>query len=65
MNPYERAEIVSNQYGDWRVKNAYLGLMHGSGRLSEDIQRLPALARQLHHRSGPKGYRPQDRRFDD
>jgi hypothetical protein len=28
MDPYERAEIVSDQYGDWRVKNAYLmGLM--------------------------------------
>jgi arylsulfatase len=24
MNPYERADIVSDQYDDWRVKNAYL-----------------------------------------
>jgi arylsulfatase len=24
MDPYERADIVSNQYDDWRVKNAYL-----------------------------------------
>ena len=24
MDPYERADIVSDQYDDWRVKNAYL-----------------------------------------
>ncbi len=24
MDPYERADIVSNQYDDWRVKNAFL-----------------------------------------
>ena len=24
MDPYERADIVSDQYDDWRVTNAYL-----------------------------------------
>ena len=24
MDPYERADIVSDQYDDWRVQNAYL-----------------------------------------
>jgi arylsulfatase len=24
MDPYERADIVSDQYDDWRVRNAYL-----------------------------------------
>ena len=24
MDPYERADIVSDQYDDWRIKNAYL-----------------------------------------
>jgi arylsulfatase len=24
MDPYERADIVSDQYNDWMVKNAYL-----------------------------------------
>ena len=24
MDPYERADVVSDQYDDWRVKNAYL-----------------------------------------
>jgi hypothetical protein len=24
MDPYERADIVSDQYDDWRVKNAFL-----------------------------------------
>lgn len=24
MDPYERADVVSNQYDDWRIKNAYL-----------------------------------------
>jgi len=24
MDPYERADIVSDQYDDWRVKNSYL-----------------------------------------
>jgi arylsulfatase len=24
MDPYERADVVSNQYDDWRAKNAYL-----------------------------------------
>jgi arylsulfatase len=24
MDPYERADIVSDQYGDWRIQNAYL-----------------------------------------
>ena len=28
MDPYERADIVSDQYDDWRVENAYL---HGHG----------------------------------
>jgi hypothetical protein len=24
MDPFERADVVSDQYDDWRVKNAYL-----------------------------------------
>jgi len=24
MDPFERADIVSDQYDDWRVRNAYL-----------------------------------------
>jgi arylsulfatase len=24
MDPFERADIVSDQYNDWRTKNAYL-----------------------------------------
>jgi hypothetical protein len=24
MDPYERADVVSDQYDDWRVRNAYL-----------------------------------------
>jgi arylsulfatase len=24
MDPYERADVVSDQYDDWRAKNAYL-----------------------------------------
>src|SRR5579871_3851033 len=24
MDPYERADVVSDQYDDWRIKNAYL-----------------------------------------
>ena len=24
MDPYERADVVSNQYDQWRIENAYL-----------------------------------------
>ena len=37
MDPYERADIVSDQYDDWRVKNAYyLGYM--SSKAGEFLQ---------------------------
>ena len=37
MDPYERADIVSDQYDDWRVKNAYL-----MGWLTLAGRRVPA-----------------------
>jgi arylsulfatase A-like enzyme len=36
MDPYERADIVSDQYDDWRIKNAYLHgwlIMHAAAFL--------------------------------
>ena len=37
MDPYERADIVSNQYNDWLSKNAYLAFI-GSAKASEMVQ---------------------------
>ncbi|WOB71404.1 arylsulfatase [Achromobacter xylosoxidans] len=37
MDPYERADIVSNQYNDWLSKNAYLAFI-GSAKASEFLQ---------------------------
>jgi arylsulfatase A-like enzyme len=45
MDPYERADIVSDQYDDWRVKNAYLmGWMtfHAAGFLDTFVQYPPS-----------------------
>jgi arylsulfatase A-like enzyme len=45
MDPYERADIVSDQYDDWRVKNAYLmGEMtfHASAFLETFVQYPPS-----------------------
>lgn len=37
MDPYERADIVSDQYNDWLSKNAYLAFI-GSAKASEFLQ---------------------------
>jgi arylsulfatase A-like enzyme len=45
MDPYERADIVSDQYDDWRVKNAYLmGWMtfHAAGFLDTFVEYPPS-----------------------
>lgn len=45
MDPYERADIVSDQYDDWRVKNAYLmGEMgfHAIGFLQSFLEYPPS-----------------------
>jgi hypothetical protein len=45
MDPMERADIVSDQYDDWRVKNAYLmGWMtfHASDFLNTFIDYPPS-----------------------
>ena len=61
MDPYERADIVSDQYDDWRVKNAYyMGVHDVEGRgVPADLRRLAAEpdAGELHHRpdSGRRG----------
>jgi arylsulfatase len=47
MDPYERADIVSDQYDDWRVKNAYLmGWMtyHAAGFLDTFVEYPPGQA---------------------
>ena len=47
MDPYERADIVSDQYDDWRVKNAYLmGWMtfHAAGFIETFAQYPPSQA---------------------
>ena len=47
MDPYERADIVSDQYDDWRVKNAYLmGWMtfHAAGFIQTFEQYPPSQA---------------------
>ncbi len=47
MDPYERADIVSDQYDDWRVKNAYLmGWMtyHAAGFLDTFVEYPPSQA---------------------
>ena len=31
MDPYERADIVSDQYDDWLVKNAYVMALRAEG----------------------------------
>ena len=68
MDPYERADVVSDQYDDWRVKNAYLmGWMRPEGRrLPPNVQGLSAEpdAGELHHRSDPEGHRSPDRKSD-
>jgi arylsulfatase A-like enzyme len=45
MDPYERADIVSDQYDDWRVKNAYLmGWMtfHAAGFIDTFVEYPPS-----------------------
>ena len=45
MDPYERADISSDQYDDWRVKNAYLmGQMtfHASNFLQTCVEYPPS-----------------------
>lgn len=37
MDPYERADIVSDQYNDWITKNAYLAFI-GSAKASEFLE---------------------------
>jgi len=37
MDPYERADIVSDQYNDWLTKNAYLAFV-GSAKAGEFLQ---------------------------
>jgi arylsulfatase len=37
MDPYERADIVSDQYNDWLTKNAYLAFI-GSAKAGEFLQ---------------------------
>ncbi|QII85492.1 arylsulfatase [Bordetella hinzii] len=37
MDPYERADIVSDQYNDWLTKNAYLSFI-GSAKASEFLK---------------------------
>ena len=47
MDPYERADIVSDQYDDWRVKNAYLmGWMtfHAAGFIDTFAEYPPSQA---------------------
>jgi len=45
MDPYERADITSDQYNDWLVKNAYLtgdGVMMGSAFLETFVDYPPS-----------------------
>ena len=43
MDPYERADVVSDQYDDWRVKNAYLmGWMNLKRRPSWNFRYPPS-----------------------
>jgi arylsulfatase A-like enzyme len=45
MDPYERADIVSDQYDDWRVKNAYLMgwvTFHAAGFIETFVQYPPS-----------------------
>ncbi len=45
MDPYERADVVSDQYYDWMAKNAYLtaqGVMHAAGFLETFVQYPPS-----------------------
>ena len=45
MDPYERDDIVSDQYDDWRVQNAYLmGWMtfHAAGFLETFVDYPPS-----------------------
>jgi arylsulfatase len=43
MDPYERADIVSDQYNDWRIKNAYLHgwLIWHAGAFLETFKEYP------------------------
>ena len=59
MDPFERADIVSDQYNDWLVKNAYL-LRCGVWRVAtflEHLRRLPAepALGELQHRPDDRG----------
>ena len=60
MDPYERADVVSDQYDDWRVKNAYLmGWMNlKAAAFLQTFKDYPPSQSpgELHHRSGRKGY---------
>ena len=66
MDPYERADIVSDQYDDWRVKNAYLmGWMtfHAAEFLETFVDYPPSQTPgELHRRSDREGRRAQDPR---
>ncbi len=44
MDPYERADIVSDQYDDWRIKNVYLwaGCANEGGGVPRDLRRVSA-----------------------
>jgi hypothetical protein len=47
MDPYGRADVVSDQYDDWRVKNAFLmGWMtfHAAGFLDTFVEYPPSQA---------------------
>ena len=45
MDPYERADVVSNQYDQWRIENAYLMgwlTFHAAAFLDTFIQYPPS-----------------------
>lgn len=61
MDPYERADVVSDQYDDWRVKNAYLMgevTFHAAAFLDTFRSTHRASGRRLQHRSSARERRP-------
>ena len=66
MDPYERADVVSEQYDDWRVKNAYLHAwltFHAAAFLDTFVECPPSRAPgELHDRSDRERRRATDPR---
>jgi arylsulfatase len=67
MDPYERADVVSDQYYDWLTKNdlIFKGTRKPRNSCKPSSSTHPASGRQLQHRPDPGRCEQEDRREDE